>query len=170
MTTLNRRNLLIGSGTLAGLLALPRAIFAQPAQTVLRAVQPWEFETIQPFASGFVVNRTSVSENLIAISPEGRVVPALAVEWSAVLRATLPLGVLSVGGAVLSVSSLGFPGLGIRPPDAEWGAMISEMMPHMAEAPVQMAAPCLAIFASVLVLTRLVAVNDPRERRPTDAG
>lgn len=83
MTTINRRNLLIGSGTLAAMLTLPQTLFAQSAQKVLRVVQPWEFETIQPSEGGFVVNRASVSENLVAISPEGRVIPALATEWSA---------------------------------------------------------------------------------------
>lgn len=82
-----------------------------------------------------------------------------------VLRATLPLGVLSIGGAVLSVSSLGFLGLGIQPPDAEWGAMISEMMPYIAEAPLQMAAPCLAIFASVMVFTHLFATGQSPWRK-----
>jgi ABC-type dipeptide/oligopeptide/nickel transport system permease subunit len=72
-----------------------------------------------------------------------------------VFQATLPIAVLSIGGAILSVSSLGFLGLGIRPPTPEWGAMISEMMPYISEAPFQLAAPCLAIFLSVLAFAHL---------------
>lgn len=72
-----------------------------------------------------------------------------------VIRSTLPIGVLSIGGAILSVSSLGFLGLGIRPPTPEWGAMISEMMPYISEARVQLAAPCIAIFLSVLAFAHL---------------
>ncbi|NGN43882.1 ABC transporter permease [Mesorhizobium sp. CGMCC 1.15528] len=72
-----------------------------------------------------------------------------------VIRSTLPIGILSIGGAILSVSSLGFLGLGIRPPTPEWGAMISEMMPYISEAPVQLAAPCIAIFLSVLAFAHL---------------
>lgn len=72
-----------------------------------------------------------------------------------VLRHTMPLTTLSIGAAVLSIASLGFLGLGLQPPTPEWGAMINELLPHMAEAPVQMAAPCLAIFVSVLGVTLL---------------
>jgi peptide/nickel transport system permease protein len=67
-----------------------------------------------------------------------------------VLRQTAPLAALGVGSAILSISSLGFLGLGLQPPTAEWGAMISELMPTMTEAPVQMAAPCVLIFLSTL--------------------
>jgi ABC-type dipeptide/oligopeptide/nickel transport system permease subunit len=70
-----------------------------------------------------------------------------------VLRTVLPLATLGVGGAILSISALGFLGLGLKPPTAEWGAMINELLPFLAEGPAQMAAPCLAIFVSVLVLT-----------------
>ncbi len=38
-----------------------------------------------------------------------------------VVRATLGLGF-----AVLTAASLSFLGLGVRPPEAEWGAMVSE--------------------------------------------
>lgn len=74
-----------------------------------------------------------------------------------VIHSTLPIGVLSIGGAILSVSSLGFLGLGIRPPTPEWGAMISEMMPYISEAPIQLVAPCIAIFLSVLAFAHLFA-------------
>ncbi|UXS66694.1 ABC transporter permease [Agrobacterium tumefaciens] len=58
-----------------------------------------------------------------------------------VLPAIVPylssLGVLTVGANVLTISSVGFLGLGLRPPDAEWGGMIAGTMtffrtyPHM---------------------------------------
>lgn len=70
-----------------------------------------------------------------------------------VLRQTLPLATLGVGSAIMSVSALGFLGLGLQPPTPEWGAMVSELLPYLSEAPLQMAAPCLAIFFSVLGLT-----------------
>lgn len=70
-----------------------------------------------------------------------------------VLRQTLPLATLGVGSAMMSVSALGFLGLGLQPPTPEWGAMVSEFLPYLSEAPLQMAAPCLAIFASVLGMT-----------------
>jgi ABC-type dipeptide/oligopeptide/nickel transport system permease subunit len=70
-----------------------------------------------------------------------------------VIRQVLPLATLGLGGAIMSISALGFLGLGLQPPIPEWGAMISEMLPYMHEAPVQMAAPCLAIVFSVLGAT-----------------
>ncbi|TAD91051.1 MAG: ABC transporter permease subunit [Alphaproteobacteria bacterium] len=70
-----------------------------------------------------------------------------------VLRALLPLATLGVGQAILSISALGFLGLGLRPPEPEWGAMINDLLPVLTEAPVQMAAPCLAILTAVLGLT-----------------
>ncbi len=70
-----------------------------------------------------------------------------------VLRQTISLATLGIGAAILSISSLGFLGLGLQPPTPEWGAMISELLPYVAEAPVQMAAPCLLIVTSVLAFT-----------------
>lgn len=85
-----------------------------------------------------------------------------------VLRQTVTLATLGLGAAIMSISSLGFLGLGLQPPTPEWGAMISELLPFLTEAPVQMAAPCLAIFLAVLGVTLLAQglaearVKDPR--------
>jgi peptide/nickel transport system permease protein len=73
----------------------------------------------------------------------------------AVMRQITTLATLGLGAAIMSISALGFLGLGLQPPTPEWGAMISEMLPYIAEAPVQMAAPCIAIFVSVLGATLL---------------
>jgi ABC-type dipeptide/oligopeptide/nickel transport system permease subunit len=70
-----------------------------------------------------------------------------------VLRAVMPLATLGVGQAIMSISALGFLGLGLKPPTPEWGAMINELLPFLAEGFVQMAAPCVMIFVSVLTLT-----------------
>jgi peptide/nickel transport system permease protein len=70
-----------------------------------------------------------------------------------VLRAVMPLATLGVGQAIMSISALGFLGLGLKPPTPEWGAMINELLPFLAEGFVQMAAPCAMIFVSVLTLT-----------------
>jgi peptide/nickel transport system permease protein len=70
-----------------------------------------------------------------------------------VIAGILPLATLGVGSAIMSISALGFLGLGLKPPTPEWGAMISELLPYLTEGFVQMAAPCCLIFSSVLVLT-----------------
>lgn len=72
-----------------------------------------------------------------------------------VLRQVMVLASLGVGAAVMSISALGFLGLGLQPPTPEWGAMVSELLPYLSEAPVQMAAPCLAILLTVLGFTLL---------------
>ena len=48
----------------------------------------------------------------------------------AVLRQTMTLATLGLGAAIMSISALGFLGLGLQPPTPEWGAMISEMLPY----------------------------------------
>lgn len=70
-----------------------------------------------------------------------------------VLRQVAVLATLGVGTAIMSISALGFLGLGLQPPVPEWGAMISELLPYLTEAPVQMAAPCVAVFLTVLGFT-----------------
>ncbi len=78
--------------------------------------------------------------------------------WRILLRQVMPrvlihtasLAALGVGGAVLTISSLGFLGLGLQPPTPECGAMITELLPYMDVAPVQIAAPCVALFVTVL--------------------
>lgn len=70
-----------------------------------------------------------------------------------VLRQTMTLATLGIGAAIMSISALGFLGLGLQPPTPEWGAMISELLPYASEAPTQIAAPCAMIFISVLGFT-----------------
>jgi peptide/nickel transport system permease protein len=65
----------------------------------------------------------------------------------------LPLATLGIGQAVMSIAALGFLGLGLKPPTPEWGAMINETMPFLAEGIVQALAPCVAIFLSILLAT-----------------
>lgn len=70
-----------------------------------------------------------------------------------VWRQIATLATLGLGSTIMSISALGFLGLGLQPPTPEWGATISEMLPYLSEGPIQLAAPCLAIFASVLGAT-----------------
>lgn len=57
---------------------------------------------------------------------------------------------LDFGYLILNVSALSFLGLGVQPPTAEWGAMLSEARLFFAQAPVLMLAPGAAIFLTVL--------------------
>ena len=62
-----------------------------------------------------------------------------------VVMTTLELGI-----TLLSISALSFLGLGVTPPTAEWGAMLSEGRTYLSRAPNMMLFPGAAIFLMVL--------------------
>lgn len=73
----------------------------------------------------------------------GHIVPGVAVRLAIV--ATLDLGTIIIGFA-----SLSFLGLGVQPPEAEWGAMLAESRFYFSTAPWLLIAPATAIFLSVV--------------------
>lgn len=81
-----------------------------------------------------------------------------------VVLTTLDLGVM-----LLAISGLSFLGLGVKPPTAEWGAMLSEGRNYLDQAPQMMLYPGLAIFLLVLGFNLLGDglrdALDPRTRR-----
>lgn len=80
--------------------------------------------------------------------------------WHVARRHVLPellapvatIAAFSFAGAVLAVASLGFVGIGMRPPAPEWGNMMVELLPYFADAPIQLLAPAAAVFVTVLGL------------------
>lgn len=52
---------------------------------------------------------------------------------------------LSLGTAILTASSLSFLGLGVTPPEAEWGAMLSQMREVIRTYPTGVLVPGIAI-------------------------
>lgn len=86
-----------------------------------------------------------------------------------VLRHILPQtwGVLNaratvdVGYTILFIATLGFVGLGSKPPTAEWGAMIAGARTYFLDAWWTMTFPGLALFVTVICLSLLGdAIND----------
>jgi ABC-type dipeptide/oligopeptide/nickel transport system permease subunit len=75
---------------------------------------------------------------------------------------------LDFGRIILAISALSFLGLGIRPPSAEWGAMLNESRLFFAANPELMLFPGLAIFLTVLSANllgdALRDALDPRHR------
>jgi peptide/nickel transport system permease protein len=75
----------------------------------------------------------------------------------------------SFGGAMLSESSLSFLGVGIKPPGASWGNMISENLATWRYEPHLLAMPGIVLAISVLAFNFIGdGVNDalnPRSRR-----
>ena len=65
------------------------------------------------------------------------------------------VGTLSAGGIVLLEASLSFLGVGVPPPTATWGVMISDGRPHITTAWWVSVIPGFAIFATLFSLNML---------------
>ncbi|NVN83499.1 MULTISPECIES: nickel/cobalt ABC transporter permease [unclassified Vibrio] len=76
------------------------------------------------------------------------------------------LATLDLGWIILSISTLSFLGLGVQPPTAEWGAMLSDAKEVLFSNPEQMIIPGIAIMVVVaccnLLGDSLRDVLDPR--------
>jgi peptide/nickel transport system permease protein len=66
--------------------------------------------------------------------------------WPHVRATVLSVAALQFAGMVLSIATLGFLGVGLLPPQPEWGAMIAEALPYMADQPMMVGAPTIFIF------------------------
>ena len=67
-----------------------------------------------------------------------------------IVRATL-----GISSAVLNTAALGFLGLGVQPPYAEWGDMLGRARVFIFEAPYMLIFPGLAITITVLAFNLL---------------
>ena len=56
---------------------------------------------------------------------------------------------LGFGRTILNISSLGFLGIGLAPPEPEWGAMIAESLPYLRQSPYLVLAPAAAVSLTV---------------------
>ncbi|MDR1438631.1 MAG: ABC transporter permease, partial [Clostridiales bacterium] len=65
--------------------------------------------------------------------------------------------VLNIGGSIMSISGLSFIGLGVQPPNPEWGAMLSSGRAYIRDCWHIMAFPGIAI---ILTITALMLVGD----------
>jgi ABC-type dipeptide/oligopeptide/nickel transport system permease subunit len=78
-------------------------------------------------------------------------------------------GTLGFATAVLEIAGLGFLGLGVQPPDAEWGTMISSAYRNIFNSPHLVFFPGLMIFLNVLAFNllgdALRDALDPRSAR-----
>ena len=76
---------------------------------------------------------------------------------------------LGFATAVLEIAALGFLGLGVQPPDAEWGTMISAAYRNIFNSPHLVFWPGLMIFINVLAFNllgdALRDALDPRSAR-----
>jgi peptide/nickel transport system permease protein len=65
----------------------------------------------------------------------------------------------SVAQAVLALAALGFIGVGLQPPTAELGLMMTDFLPHYQEAPWLIAAP-VALLILVVLAMMLITVDE----------
>lgn len=73
----------------------------------------------------------------------GHVVPG-------VLSQLAVVATLDLGGIIIAMAGLSFLGLGVQPPEAEWGSMLSDSRLYFSSAPWLLLAPGLAILLSVI--------------------
>lgn len=81
--------------------------------------------------------------------------------WPELAPQVLTLAAFGAASAILAMAALGFVSVGLRPPTAELGLMMIELLPYYHEAPWAMAQPILVLFVLVLSLN-LLAGRDPR--------
>ena len=65
------------------------------------------------------------------------------------------LSAFSIGNAILALATLGFVSVGLRPPTAELGLMMTELFPYYYQAPLIFLQPVIAVFLLVLSLQLL---------------
>jgi ABC-type dipeptide/oligopeptide/nickel transport system permease subunit len=82
------------------------------------------------------------------------------------LSPMLAHGTVMLGTAILMASGLSFLGLGVQPPEAEWGAMLTRGRELLRTAPLGAIAPGVAITATVLSFSLVGdGLRDALERR-----
>lgn len=81
--------------------------------------------------------------------------------WPELAPQVFTLAAFGAASAILAVAALGFVSVGLRPPTAELGLMMIELLPYYHEAPWAMAQPIIVLFVVVLSLN-LLAGKDPR--------
>ena len=72
-----------------------------------------------------------------------------------VLEPLLTNALTQIGTTMIGISGLSFLGLGIVPPQAEWGSMISESRAYIQIAPWAVLFPALATILTILVFNYL---------------
>lgn len=75
--------------------------------------------------------------------------------WPPLSGSLLKLWSYAVASAVLALAALGFINVGVKPPSAELGLMMTEALPYYGDAPWLLAAPVMVLVAAVLMLQSL---------------
>jgi peptide/nickel transport system permease protein len=89
--------------------------------------------------------------------------------WPPMAGSLLTLWSYAVANAVLALAALGFVGIGIRPPTAELGLMMTEALPYYAQAPWLLICPVLMLVGVVMLLQAAARHLSSDSSNPTDA-
>jgi peptide/nickel transport system permease protein len=90
--------------------------------------------------------------------------------WPPLAASLLTLTAYAVAASVLAVAALGFVGVGIKPPEAELGVMMTEALPYWQDAPWMLLAPVALLMVVVLALQLLArSVAQPLAAQPPSA-
>jgi ABC-type dipeptide/oligopeptide/nickel transport system permease subunit len=84
------------------------------------------------------------------------------------IRPVTAMSFLRFGHKLITVGALSYLGLGVQPPDSDWGAMLLEAQPYMETAPWIGILPGVAIFVTALSVTMIgqgLDVQKPRRKR-----
>ena len=65
------------------------------------------------------------------------------------------MATMSVAQSILTAASLSFIGLGVQPPEPEWGAMLADARTHLRQYPRLVLVPGITIMIAVLSLNIL---------------
>ena len=80
------------------------------------------------------------------------------------LRPVMAMSFLRFGHKLITVGALSYLGLGVQPPDSDWGAMLLDAQPYMERAPSLGILPGAAIFLTALSVTMIGQGLDMRKR------
>lgn len=81
--------------------------------------------------------------------------------WPEIAPMVQTLAAFGAATAILAIAALGFVSVGVRPPTAELGLMMTELLPYYDEAPWVILQPILVVFLLVLSLNLLAGNRAP---------
>ena len=81
------------------------------------------------------------------------------------MRPVLAMSFLRFGHKLITVGALSYLGLGVQPPDSDWGAMLLDAQPYMERAPGLGILPGAAIFLTALSVTMIGQGLDLKKRQ-----
>jgi peptide/nickel transport system permease protein len=80
-------------------------------------------------------------------------------------RPVVAMGFLRFGHKLITVGALSYLGLGVQPPDSDWGAMLLDAQPYMERAASLGILPGAAIFITALSVTMIGQGLELKKRR-----